>query len=301
MENRQETFAPLHERAFIIFFACALILSSFTHSAAQQKSSAKPAPLPPISSEVTLKIVRAEDERRYDNDLGILIFDKDQRVRERAALAAGRIGDERAVPSLVTLLQTDKEASVRAMAAFALGETESPTGANALAEVRQKANEASEVRARCLEALGKIVAALPKADEARSRTLGELILKSLDDESRNAKPSRELILLGLTAALRAKPTGAGPVITKFLSSADARVRADAENTLARLRAKDATAQLRQLLANDPDAVVRANAARALGVAEDAASLDALAARIMNDKDERVRVSAIRGIGALKDA
>jgi cyclophilin family peptidyl-prolyl cis-trans isomerase/HEAT repeat protein len=300
MENHQDTFAPLHERAFIIFFACALILSSFSLSAAQQKSSSKPAPLSPIPTEVMLKIMRAEDERRYDNDLGILIFDKDQRVRERAALAAGRIGDERAVPSLVTLLQTDKEASVRAMAAFALGETESLTGANALSDVAQKANEASEVRARALEALGKIAAALPKADEARSRSLGELILKSLDDESSGAKPSHELILLGLTATLRARPAGAGLVVAKFLSSGDARVRADAENTLARLHAKDALAQLRQLLANDPDAVVRANAARVLGTAEDAASLDALSARLSNDKDERVRVSAIRALGALKD-
>src|SRR5207253_3091143 len=149
--------------------------------------------------------------------------------------------------------------------------------------------------------LGKIAAALPKTDEARARALGELILKTLDDDSRSPKPNRELILLELTATLRAQPAGAGLVVAKFLSSTDVRVRADAENTLARLRAKDATAQLRQLLANDPDAVVRANAARALGVAEDAASLDALAARVANDKDERVRVSAIRALGALKDA
>src|ERR1043166_6308776 len=66
MENHQNSFAPLHERAFIIFFACALILNSFSLSAAQQKSSSKPAPLPPIPTEVMLKIVRAEDERRYD-------------------------------------------------------------------------------------------------------------------------------------------------------------------------------------------------------------------------------------------
>src|SRR3954468_20140533 len=145
MKNRQETFALLRERALIAFSACALILSSFSQSSAQQKSSPKPpppasVPVQPVSNEVMLKIMRAEDERRYDNDLGILIFDKDARVRERAALAAGRIGDERAVASLVTLLQTDKEASVRAVAAFALGETESVTGAAALSEVVAKAN-----------------------------------------------------------------------------------------------------------------------------------------------------------------
>jgi cyclophilin family peptidyl-prolyl cis-trans isomerase/HEAT repeat protein len=303
MKNRQEIFALLRERALMVIFASALISSCFSLSAAQQqKNSPKPsAPAQPVSNEVMLKIVRAEDERRYDNDLGVLLFDKNSRVRERAALAAGRIGDERAVASLMALLQTDKEASVRAIAAFALGETESAAGASSLSESVAKANEASEVRARAVEALGKIAAALPKTDEARLRALGEIILKSLDDESRSSKPSREVILFGLTATLRARPAGAGLMVAKFLSSADARVRADALNTLSRLRAKDATAQSRQLLTNDTDAVVRANAARALGTAEDAASLDALAASVATDKDERVRVSAIRALGALKDA
>ena len=161
----------------------------------------------------------------------------------------------------MNLLQTDKEASVRARAAFALGEIESVTGAAALSEVLEKTNETNEVRARALEALGKIAAALPKSDEARSHAIGEIILKTLGDElNRSPKPNREVVLLGLTATLRARPTGASSVVAKFLSSTDARVRADAENTLARMRAKESTGQLRQLLASDPDPIVRANAA-----------------------------------------
>ena len=73
-------------------------------------------------------------------------------------------------------------------------------------------------------------------------------------------------LLGLTAVLRARPTGASKVVALYLSSVDPRVRADAANTLARLRAKDGTEQLRKLLVSDANAVVRANAARALGAA-----------------------------------
>ncbi|HKC65005.1 MAG TPA: HEAT repeat domain-containing protein, partial [Pyrinomonadaceae bacterium] len=267
----------------LVVFACAFLFIPSDKATGQQKSSqsaAKTASIQSIPNDVMLRIVRAEDERRYDNDLGVLLFDKDARVRERAALAAGRIGDERAVASLVTLLQTDKEASVRAMAAFALGEIESPAGAAALSEVLEKASETNEVRARSLEALGKIAAALPKTDEARSHAIGEIILKAMNDElSRSPKPNREVVLLGLTATLRARPAGASLVIAKFLSSTDARVRADAENTLTRLRAKEATGQLRQLLASDADPIVRANAARALGAAEDASSLDALAARV----------------------
>ncbi|MDT5061888.1 MAG: hypothetical protein QOH63_2347 [Acidobacteriota bacterium] len=304
MKNPGKIVRPAKGHVVATVFACALFLGVCGEAWGQQKSTARPttpSAVKPVPDDVMLRIVRAEDERRWDKELGMLLFDKEARVRERAALAAGRIGDERAVASLVSLLQTDREASVRAMAAFALGETEAATGAAALSEVAQKPREASEVRARAVEALGKVVAALPKTEEARSHELGEVILKTLDDElKRSPKPSHEVILLGLTAALRARPANAGPVVAKFLSSGDARVRADAENTLARLRSKEGGEQLRALLANDADPVVRANAARALGAAEDAAAFDELAARVGKDTDERVRVSAIRALGSLKD-
>jgi cyclophilin family peptidyl-prolyl cis-trans isomerase/HEAT repeat protein len=304
MENRNRAIASILNRAFVIF-ACALIFCVWSQALGQQKTPQrppKPAPVKPIPDEVILRIMRAEDERRWDNDLGVLLFDRDARVRGRATLAAGRIGDERAVASLVALLQTDESENVRAMAAFALGETESMAGATSLSEAVQKAKETSEVRARAVEALGKIIAALPKAEEARGQALGQIILKTLDDELVHApKPSRAVVLLGLTAALRARPTGASTVVAKFLSSADSRIRADAANTLARLKAKDGVEQLRALLSSDADPVVRANAARVIGAAEDAASLDALIARVSNDADERVRVSSIRALALLKDA
>ncbi len=306
MESRQRGVWRACRR-LLAALGCALILWAWGASAAaQQKKRStpqrppKPAPAKPVPADVMLKIVRAEDERRWDNDLGVLLFDKEASVRARAALAAGRIGDERAVASLSALLQTDKEASVRARAAFALGEIESLAGAPSLQDAAQKATESVDVRARAVEALGKIAAPLDKEDEARAKEIRDAILKSLEEERRAAKPSRALILLGLTAALRARPAGAGPVVARFLNAPDARVRADAANTLARLRAKDGLAQLRALVVNDPDPVVRANAARALGAAEDAGALDQLAARAINDADERVRVSAIRSLGALKD-
>jgi cyclophilin family peptidyl-prolyl cis-trans isomerase/HEAT repeat protein len=302
MEKQDKRFSSV---CAVAVFACALICGSLGEARAQQRNTQrqpKPASLKPVPDEVTLRIMRAEDERRWDNDLGVLLFDKDARVRERAALAAGRIGDERAVASLVALLQTDGEASVRAMAAFALGEMESASGAASLADVAQKAKETAEVRARVIEALGKIIAALPKADEARGQTLGAIILKSLEEElRREPRLNREAVLLGLTAALRARPANAVSVVSRFLSSSDARIRADAANTLARLRAKDGLERLRVLLSTDADPVVRANAARVLGAAEDTAALDALAARVGNDADERVRVSSIRALGGLKDA
>ncbi|MBD0373124.1 MAG: peptidylprolyl isomerase, partial [Pyrinomonadaceae bacterium] len=268
-------------------------------ASAQKTTTTSPAPRAGISQDVVLRIMRAEDERRWDNELSALLSDKSVEVRRRAALAAGRIGDERAVTLLVTMLRVDANVSVRAMAAFALGETESVKAAEGLmAEL--KATESSEVRARSVEALGKIAAALPKAEEVRARAIGEAILTTLRTEAeRKPERDRETVLLGLTAALRARPANASAVVARFLSDKDARVRADALNTMARLRVKENLEQVRSLLTGDADAVVRANAARVLGAAEDKASFDALSSRLQ-DADERVRVSSIRALASLKD-
>ncbi len=265
------------------------------------KSSSTPATPRLIQESVMLRILRAEDARRWDADLASLLTNESARVRLRAALAAGRIGDERAIAPLISLLRDDTDVKVKAMAAFALGETESAAGADALVEAL-RTSSVSDVRARSIEALGKIAAALPKSDETRARSIGESILSALSIEAQHLpNVDRQVVLEGMTAALRAKPVNAGSVIAKFLSSADARIRADAGNALARLRAKEANDQLRALLQQDADSVVRANAARALGAVEDQASFDALANKGVSDVDERVRVSAIRSLGALKNA
>jgi cyclophilin family peptidyl-prolyl cis-trans isomerase/HEAT repeat protein len=258
-------------------------------------SSASFAQKQSIPASTLLQIVKAEDERRWDDDLRKLFSNPNATVRQRAALAAGRIGNEDAVGALTNLLEQDADPGVRAMAAFALGEVESETGANALLAVLKNKSGPVEIRARTIEALGKIAAALPKEKEARQRELGAAILEALKSESNTS-----VVLLGLTAALRSKPADAGPTLAKFLTSANPRVRADAANALARLRLKDGADQLRKLLTSDIDPVVRANAARALGVSEDKQSVDALLARATDDKDSRVRVSAIRALASVKD-
>lgn len=247
-----------------------------------------------------LRIVRAEDERRWDDDLRSLFRARNANVRRRAALATGRIGNDAAVANLVELLRHDDETDVRAMAAFAIGEIESPLGADALLAALKDASE-PKLRARGVEALGKIAAALPKEQEARSKELGAAILEVLNFEARRrSAPDRLTILLGLTAALRAKAANAGPVIAEFLTYSDPRIRADAANALARLKLKDGNEQLRKLLTSDSDPIVRANAARVLGATEDKASFDQLLDRALRDTDLRVRVSAIRALGSLKD-
>jgi cyclophilin family peptidyl-prolyl cis-trans isomerase/HEAT repeat protein len=267
-----------------------------------------------IPGQIMLGIIRAEDERRWNDGLTSLLKDKEGRVRKRAALALGRIGDERALSALSEALKSDKDLEVRQMCAFAIGEIESPAGAEALIAVVNNTSEPGEVRARAVEALGKIGAVLlsntatsndqtasPKAEDKTLAKIRLAILEALKFESgRRAMPDRQTILLGLTAALRVRPDGAGPVIVRFLSFSDPRIVADALNTMARLRLKDANDHVRQLLNND-DPIVRANAARVIGAAEDKGAFDALLDRALHDNDLRVHASAIRALGSLKDA
>jgi cyclophilin family peptidyl-prolyl cis-trans isomerase/HEAT repeat protein len=297
-----KTNRSLSRAAIVALTGCSLLLVSTANVFPQSRAQGlqNPTSGDPVPKILLLRILRAEDERRWDDDLRSLFSARNASVRSRAALAAGRIGNEDSVADLIVLLRRDDESSVRAMAAFALGEIESPLGANALVTVLKDSRE-SLLRARAVEALGKITAALPKEQEARAHELGGAILEALTFEARRrSAPDRGTILLGLTAALRAKPPSAGPIVTEFLDYSDPRIRADAANTLARLKLKDGNDQLRKLLTSDPDPIVRANAARVLGATEDKASFDGLLDRALKDKDSRVRVSAIRALAALKD-
>ncbi len=60
-----------------------------------------------VPTAIGIQILKAEDARRYDDTLEKLIKDPNLAVRNRAALAAGRIGDERAIPALVELLENE--------------------------------------------------------------------------------------------------------------------------------------------------------------------------------------------------
>lgn len=273
---------------------CALIIciSLTSTSFAQERSIPEP---------TLLLITKAEDERRWDDDLRKLFSSPNALIRKRAALAAGRIGNEDSLAALTELLEKDADPRVPAMAAFAIGEVESEKGANALIAVLKDGKSSVELKARAVEALGKIAGALPREQEARQKEIGAVVLEALNAAAAARDTGdQSLILFGFTAALRSRPANAGPAIAKFLTAPNPRVRADAANTLARLRLIDGNEQLRKLLASDPDPIVRANAARVLGVTEDKESYDALLSKATSDNDSRVRVSAIRALASLKD-
>ncbi len=247
-----------------------------------------------------VEILKAEDARRYDSVLENLMKSPNGAVRERAALAAGRIGDDKALPALAELLDKDPSETVRAMAAFAIGEVESIKGAPALlraatAEYSTRTGPGHpRVLARVVEAEGKVAAANPKDPQAKD--LGASIVFFLKGMPSEAEVAR----LALTAALRARPEGAAPVVATFLKDHNARLRADALNTLARLRSKESLPDIRQMVGRDTDPIVRASAARVLGAADDKEAVGPLVNAATKDADLRVRVSAIRSLGALKD-
>ena len=283
-----------------ILFTVAIALTTVSFAQAQ------------VPTSVAIQILKAEDARRYDAVLENLMKSPNAAVRERAALAAGRIGGDKAISVLTSLLEKEQSEEVRAMAAFALGEIESIQAANAvlswlpnLEGFNVKADLITPritpiVISRLVEAAGKIAAANPK--DPKAKELGTAILNVLDVElKKRAAPSVDVIRFGLTAVLRAKPDGADEIIQKFLAFTDPDVVGDALNTLARLRAKNANRDARDLLETSVHALIRANAARLLGVAEDKDAFDALLKAATTDKDSRVRVSAIRALGSLKDA
>jgi cyclophilin family peptidyl-prolyl cis-trans isomerase/HEAT repeat protein len=245
----------------------------------------------PTATEIT--ILKAEDARRYDETLEALIAHKDAAIRARAALAAGRIGDDAAIPTLSQLLEKDPSVSVREKAAFAIGEIESIKGADIILRMLDPVTPYA-VRARAVEAAGKIAAA--NAKDPKAAELGKAILATLNDPRTDPVTNR----LGLTAVLRSRPAGSEDVVRKFLAETDRTIVADALNTLARLRAKNANRDARDLLKTHVNGVVRANAARVLAAAEDKDAVDELIKAATSDTDSRVRVSAIRALAALKD-
>src|ERR1044072_8807885 len=97
------------------------------------------------------------------------------------------MGDEGAVAPLGALLYGDRDERVRATAAFALGEIEAESASGALQEALAR-SKSPEIRARAIEALGKIVAALPGSRADAKKRIGDVIVSTLAAQSPQPKP-----------------------------------------------------------------------------------------------------------------
>jgi cyclophilin family peptidyl-prolyl cis-trans isomerase/HEAT repeat protein len=286
-----------------VFAICLMLLSAMPGLAQRPVATREPKSenyvMPSRATLIT--IMRAEDERRFSPELAELLKSGEPLTRQRAALAAGRIGDAAAIAPLSTILQNDAIPFVRATAAFALGETELPAAIDPLTTALKREGQSPLVRANIIEALGKIAGAMGPKQVEQAKPVAHIILDALAAEgAKGAAADGQVILKGLTAVLRSKPEKAGPVLVQFLDSKVARIRADAGNTFARLRDPAGNDRFRILAVKDLDPVVRANAVRVLGATSDKASFEILVDRLNNDRDQRVRVAAIRSLAALKD-
>ena len=294
---------PAMKRTFLTIILIVLVIAPMSLPAQSGVAAADKNKVP---AAILLLITKAEDSRNTASVIPLL-KNSNAAVRTRAALALGRIGDAGAVEPLAALMN-DSSVEVRAMSAFALGEVESIKAADAIVTALGSTATSDAVTARAIEAAGKIAAAnadpanTPAASRnAKVAALGDAILDELEaQEALRDKQDRLTVLLGLTAVLRARPEGGDVVVGMFLTNLDGRIRSDAANTLARLRAKNANTALRAMLLSDDDAVARANAARALAAADDKESVNMMIEAATEDDDLRVRVSAIRGLATLRD-
>ncbi len=278
----------MNRNVFITAFAAAIILAAAALNFAQ----------PGVPTATLVNIIKAEDHRDAVPLIPLLSSPSAQ-IRERAALALGRIGREDSVPALINLAEQDASPQVREMAVFALGEIESETAANALIAILDAAGTSPKIRAAAVEAAGKLAASAPNGTATiRLRTA---IAATLSAElKKGVGRDRETASQALTAALRARPENTATVIAGFLADADAGIRADAANALGRLRSKEAAGRLRSLAEKDEDQAVRIFAIRAYAAAGDNAAAEVLRKIAVADNSPAIRIAAVRGLASIKD-
>lgn len=283
-------------------FRLKLLVSSLLLAVFTLTTFPAPTQAQPSLAQLTGRIVQLENERDLANgELEKLLQHPRAAVRERAALALGRIGDRRSTQALVASLKSDQNERVRLMSAFALGEIEDNQAIEALMLTLDNSTERLEVRARAVEALGKITSQA-SIESSVSERVSQRILKGLPTtETRLAGDEELMALLSISALMRLRsPTAIDPLARQLKSDA-ANVRAQAANALLRLRRPTGSTfpALLEAVADESD-VVRANVARALGATSDRKAFEPLTQMLL-DSNERVRVSAVRGLAALGDA
>jgi HEAT repeat protein len=142
-----------------------------------------------VKKQASLEDSIAELEYRRSLGDGTLVGhlkDGTPAIRERAALALGRIQDPATIPELAEAL-ADEESSVRRMAAFALGQSGASSAERHLI-VRLYTEQDAAVRGALIDALGKV------GEEDGSKVLTKA-LDSPDFDSR-ARAATALGLLG---------------------------------------------------------------------------------------------------------
>src|SRR5215471_1531166 len=92
-------------KKFRLILICLILASFVANAAGDEQSSRSRQAIPPG---IHARIIQLEDERNLNGDelIGLLKHQAPE-VRERAALAIGRIGDTRGTEPLIKVLQSD--------------------------------------------------------------------------------------------------------------------------------------------------------------------------------------------------
>jgi HEAT repeat protein len=212
--------------------------------------------------------------------------DENERVREKAAEALGRIADPRAFDPLLERLDDPAEmrgkrgSSVRASVARALGLLGEAKAGDAL--LGALADESVGVLRNAAFALGRL---------GEKRAVGPLV-PLLKHRHRDvvADAARALGLLGAAGA-------AGDLLA-LLDHKDAPVRAAAAEALGRLEEKRAVEELIGLLSSDKDRGVRAAAAASLGRLGEDRAVPALR-KALEDRNHSIQARAAKALLDLK--
>ena len=247
-------------------------------------AAAEPVPSPAHQDSIAgdlAAIARAEDRRDWaDGTLRRGLHHADPAVRQRAALAVGRLQDSTTVEDLVPLL-SDAVPDVRREAVFALGQIQH---AAARAPLEQQLESPDlETKALAIESLGKL------GQKASTRRVAAFL--------RDASPvlRREAAV----ALWRLADSTALDLLLERHRDTDAEVRWRVLYALEKIHAPDRIVLIGALHLDDPEWLTRAYAARTIGRQKSprgtAYLLQALA-----DPEPAVVVNAIRGLQLIAD-
>ncbi|NUO81460.1 HEAT repeat domain-containing protein [candidate division KSB1 bacterium] len=234
------------------------------------------------------EILQLEDRRAPVAEFQKFTLHPRWEVKQRVALALGRLREAEAAPTLVELLSSSSP-EVRVEAAFALGQLAQPFTHKAIIRLLSEEKDL-EVRLTLIEALGKVtVDSLPQETDST-------LMRQFEDDIPIVRAEAALVLARL-AQRNIKPPLGSEKLVALLQDKGEEVRWRAAYALMR-RADSSTAPALRSALNDRSPRVRMQAARALGAMHDFAALNPLTHLAHNDNDWRVRVNAAAALGKL---
>ena len=229
-----------------------------------------------------LAILRAEDGRQAKDPrlLGAL-HDGDPALRQRAALACGRLQDSTLVPALVPLLD-DPDAGVRQEAAFALGQV-GHRSARLPLEKAAGAPGDFELQRLAIEALGKL----------GDRAATPRVIAALSDPTARTREEAAVALWRL-----ADSTALGALLAHH-ADPDPEVRWRVLYAMEKVVAPDRVVLIAALHLNDPEWLTRAFAARTIGRQKSQRGVAYVVDRL-SDPEPAVVVNALRALQSIAD-